>query len=277
MIINEENLNSSTSLADSLETSPLFFKIKRKRIEDLSTSSKKYFKNKFNKAKEKLKSRFAEAAAPGQEEAFMRFILDSSSDEEDNYEIDDHLLELVNIYQNSNSISQMVILSLINHDKYRKNDIMNIFGCTKHKIEQSRKWKKQNDGLCLPKNETHTRNRMNFDKCEHFVDFIFTSGLLQDVAYGVQNLKFDSGNRETIPKAILTSRYSHAITFYKQTCIEVDYEPLSESTLWKILTILKPSQRKSLAGLDDTIAAGMNGFDDMGGLEPKMFFSKSNA
>ena len=69
---------------------------------------------------------------------------------------------------------------------------------------------------------------MNFDKCEHFVDFIFTSGLLQDVAYGVQKLKFDSGNRETIHKAILTSRYSHAITFYKQTCIEVDYEPVTQ-------------------------------------------------
>ena len=39
-----------------------------------------------------------------------------------------------------------------------------------------------------------------------------------------------------------------------------NFVPLSDSTLWRILHSLKPSQRKSLSGLDDITAAGMNGF-----------------
>ena len=43
--------------------------------------------------------------------------------------------------------------------------------------------------------------------------------------------------------------------------MNVGYELLSESTLWTIFKMIKPSQRKSLAGLDDIIDAGMNRFD----------------
>ena len=81
------------------------------------------------------------------------------------------------------------------------------------------------------------------------------------MAYGVHKITFDSGMKETIPKAILTTRYSHAIGFYKQSCINNAYEQLSDSMLWGILKAIKPSQRKSLAGLDDISAAGMNAFD----------------
>ena len=43
-------------------------------------------------------------------------------------------------------------------------------------------------------------------------------------------------------------------------CKEVEYQPFSERTLWRILRVLKPSRRRSLAGLDDITAAGMTGF-----------------
>ena len=49
--------------------------------------------------------------------------------------------------------------------------------------------------------------------------------------------------------------------FYRLSCQQVSYEPLSDSSLWKILHAIKPSQKKSLAGLDDVTAAGMNGFN----------------
>ena len=58
---------------------------------------------------------------------------------------------------------------------------------------------------------SYTRNCLNMRKCEHFLDFIFSSGLLQGVAYGVHKIKFDSGNKGSFLKAILTTRYSHAI------------------------------------------------------------------
>ena len=83
---------------------------------------------------------------------------------------------------------------------------------------------------------------------------------MQDVAYGVTNLKFDSGDTQNIPHAILQSKFSHTITSYQNICKELDYTSLPDSTLLKILRSLKPSQRKSLAGLDDITADAMNGF-----------------
>ena len=253
--------NASVSIC-GLDTSPLSFQVKRKRIDELSSSTKKSLIAKHKKVKQQLKKRFAEAAAPGQAKEFMATVLGDSSEKDDEMEeIGEDLLELLRLHPESDSISKLIILSLVNHDKYTKTELMNLFGCSKYKIDQARKWKIENHANIVPEKVSFTRNRLNIDKCEHFVDFIFSSGLLQDVAYGVHKIKFDCGKKETVPKAILTTRYSHAIGFYKQNCEKTAYEPLSESSLWGILKAIKPSQRKSLAGLDDITAAGMNAFD----------------
>ena len=128
-------------------------------------------------------------------------------------------------------LSKLIILSLINHEKYSKSELMALFGCSRYKIDQACRWKDENQGSLVPEKVCFTRNRLNIEKCEHFLDFIFSSGLLQDVAYGIHKIRFDSGTKETIPKAIPTTRYSHAIGFYKKNCLKTDYEPLSDSTL----------------------------------------------
>ena len=112
---------------------------------------------------------------------------------------------------------------------------MSLFGCSKYKVDLARKWKQQNAGLFKVQKETFTRNQLNVIKCEHFLDFLFSSGLLQDTAYGVQKLKLASGEKETVPKAILTSQYSHVIGLYKKACKNVNYDALSDSSLWNIL------------------------------------------
>ena len=96
-------------------------------------------------------------------------------------------------------------------------------------------------------------------KFEQFLDFLFNSGLLQDVAYGVE--KFSNGQNEIILKAFSTSCYRHGIAFYKQTSSNTGYSSLSDLTLCLILNSLKPSKRKSQTGLDDTVAAEVNGFE----------------
>ena len=83
---------------------------------------------------------------------------------------------------------------------------------------------------------------------------------MQDVAYGIAKLKFDSGGTKTIPHAVLTAKYSHVIASYIQRCSESQFKALSERTLFRLLQHLKPSQWHSLAGLGDITADGMNGF-----------------
>ena len=92
--------------------------------------------------------------------------------------------------------------------------------------------------------------------------------LLQDVAYGVTKLKYDSGDEQTIPHMILKPKYSNTVAFYQQSCFESSYILWSESTLWRVLHAIKPSHRTSLAGLDDMTAMGMNGFDTLKWITP---------
>ena len=63
--------------------------------------------------------------------------------------------------------------------------------------------------------------------------------------------------------AILTTKYSHAIAFYIETCENTQFQPLYEPSLFRILKGIKPCQWKSLSGLDDITASGINGFDKL--------------
>ena len=54
-------------------------------------------------------------------------------------------------------------------------------------------------------------------KCKHFLDFIFTSGILIDVAYGTTNIKYDSGETQALSHVVLTVMFKHAIGSIKIT------------------------------------------------------------
>ena len=71
--------------------------------------------------------------------------------------------------------------------------------------------------------------------------------------------------------AVITSKYKHITAYYLQFCQDNNYESLSESSLYRILKELKPSQWKSLAGLDNTIADGLNGFSILADIAKKYF------
>ena len=47
---------------------------------------------------------------------------------------------------------------------------------------------------------------------------LILSGLLHYVAYGVTKIKYDSGEEQKVKHAVLTTKYSHAISFHLQTC-----------------------------------------------------------
>ena len=63
--------------------------------------------------------------------------------------------------------------------------------------------------------------------------------------------------------AILTTKYSHAIAFYIETCENTQFQPISESSLFRILKGIKPAQWKSLSGPDEITASGINGFEKL--------------
>lgn len=63
-----------------------------------------------------------------------------------------------------------------------------------------------------------------------------------------------------MPNVVRTVARSTMINQYFEFCREEQCEPLSRSTLFKILEVRESSQRKSLQGLDNTAAEGAAGF-----------------
>ena len=93
--------------------------------------------------------------------------------------------------------------------------------------------------------ERQFRQKLNLQQAKHFLEFLFGSNLIQDVSYGTTVIKFDSGEKQVLPDAVLTAMRSHVVQDYKKHCKEnlslSEDEFVSDSTLWKILRNIKPS------------------------------------
>ena len=74
---------------------------------------------------------------------------------------------------------------------------------------------------------------------------------------------------------MLSSKYGHVINSSLKFCKEVSFQHLSECTLWCVLQAIKPSKRKSPAGLDNKTAEGMNGFDTLQDFAKKLIQSSN--
>ena len=112
----------------------------------------------------------------------------------------------------------------------------------------------------MPEEKIHHRVRIDMTKVDHFVEFINRPYFYQDVSYGTKFLKLDSGETIEMPNVVRTVTRSTMISQYIQFCQEEKFEPLSRTTLFKILEVRQASQRKSLQGLDNTAADGSAGF-----------------
>ena len=210
----------------------------------------------------KLESQFAEVIAPGQSEELIENVQHANTDEGKTETIPDDLQVQIKMYKDNGSLGKHVILSLTNHSKYSKEQVMNCFQCSKRQVDQARKLEAQSR-FTVPHEHKITRLRVPQEKTEHFLEFLLLSALLQDVAYGINNIKFENGERRKVSNAILTMRYNHTISYYKKFCLDIGYAPISDSSSWRILKEINPSQRKALAGLDDITGAGMNGFTSL--------------
>lgn len=108
------------------------------------------------------------------------------------------------------------------------------------------------------------REKVDPAKLEHFLDFITSSNIVQDLPFGRKKLTLSSGQKIDIPNVIRTVLPSRLIKQYNQYCSEQNFTPLSTRTLFRILSeSCIASVRKSLQGLDSYAAEGGRGFDDL--------------
>ena len=118
-------------------------------------------------------------------------------------------------------------------------------------VDMAPKWRKIYGPLQQRKEEKQSRQKLNLGQAKHFFEYLFGSNLIQDVAYGTTIIKYDSGQRQVLPHAVITTMRSHVIQEYKHYCqgqlLLQKGQYLSDSSLWRII---KPSQKCAMARLD---------------------------
>ena len=113
----------------------------------------------------------------------------------------------------------------------------------------------------------HVRHvpRLQIDKgqLDHFLAYITSPHIVQDLPFGEKTLKLSSGQVISVPNVIRTMVPQRIAKQYVAYCSESGFVPFSERTMLRILSECPASVRKSLQGLDYIAAEGAKSFDDL--------------
>ena len=227
--------------------------------ESISERQKRYY---VKKAKDVLEAAMS-VLAPGQEAYLREAILRTPRHTSFN-DVPTTTQSVIQAYLAADSWQiKRQILSLIT-DEYTKEELRDLIpGLSVWRIDQARRHKTEaGPGQPIPKHAL-TRTRLDKVKTDHFIDFISSPALLQDVAYGTKTLSLDNGEKITVPAAIRTAIPSRIVATYRSHCKNTGFETTSERTLYRILDACSASLQKSLQGLDNYTAEGSEAFDNM--------------
>lgn len=111
--------------------------------------------------------------------------------------------------------------------------------------------------------ERNTRRRIERGQLDHFLSFITSPHLVQDLPFGEKNLVLSTGETVTVPNVIRTMIPRRTVKQYGSFCQETGFKTFSEKTMLRILSECSASVRKSLQGLDYFAADGSKAFEDL--------------
>ncbi|CAH3192358.1 unnamed protein product, partial [Porites evermanni] len=160
----------------------------------------------------------------------------------------------------ANWYTRQRILSLFVND-YSKSELLALIpGLSKWRIDEARKHAFQTKPGQPIDPPRITRCRLDTVKVDHFLDFLSSPSVLQDVAYGTRTLKLESGESLETPNMVRTVISSHLVRMYLNFCVDSNGLNLENSLKPKhfvSLQVCGASLKKSLAGLDSTQTDGV--------------------
>ncbi len=116
-----------------------------------------------------------------------------------------------------------------------------------------------------PPKEIPRRQKYNPVAVTDFISYIVEQST--DLPFGERTLKLGSGKDVVVPNMVRNVQAEQLVENYLGTCVErepaITFEPLSRSSLLKILKNCKASYRKCLQGLDNYVYFGGKGFDTL--------------
>lgn len=165
-----------------------------------------------------------DAIAPHQGQRLKRIVLPSSESS------DDDLFNVVGeMYHNIKDANlKCQLLSLIVH-RCSKAELLTKFPeITKHQIDKARRHAfvyGPGSDVQLKASSQH-RERINYAKLQHAVEFFSDPSFNEISSYTTRNLKLDSGNTLVIPDIVRTMIHSNLIKLYNAYCTSINFEPL---------------------------------------------------
>ena len=114
------------------------------------------------------------------------------------------------------------------------------------------------------------RMRVDEIQLDHFLSFITSAHIIQDLPFGQRYLKLANGQVLECPNVIRSMIPQRIIAQYREYCTENEMTPFSNSTMSRILSVCSATVRKSLQGLDYISADGAKSFDDLSEILSKL-------
>ena len=107
------------------------------------------------------------------------------------------------------------------------------------------------------------RLRIELTKLDHFLDYVTSPHVTQDLPFGQRHLRLSSSQVLEIPNVTHTMILSRLVRQYQVYCKDTEFKLFGAATILCILSDCSVTVRKSLQGLDYMAAAGAKGFDHL--------------
>ncbi|KAK3732354.1 hypothetical protein QZH41_014983, partial [Actinostola sp. cb2023] len=112
----------------------------------------------------------------------------------------------------------------------------------------------------------HTRSprmRVESKQLDHFLMYITSPHVIQDLPFGQRYLHLSSGRILETPNVIRTMVPNRLAKQYQAYCKETGFTPFSQATMLRILSACSATVRNHFRGLDYIAADGAKGFEDL--------------
>ena len=198
---------------------------------------------------------------------------DSSSSEEDaEVDIDEVLMSaLADCYNNSSTWQvRRQVLSIV-ADKLTFRTIRRwIPDLTRYRFTTARDHALRYGRGVVPSPIVHTKMFVSQTQVDHFLDFITSPHVIQDLPFGQRSIKLSTNEVVIVPNVVRMMIPESIVKQYLAYAEESNFDPLSRRTLLNILSVCSASARKSLQGLDYVSSNGAQAFDDLCGVAQRL-------
>lgn len=196
-------------------------------------------------------------------DALRRQLSDEEDSDQDNMDVT--LMEaLAECYQAASRWETRRQILSIMADKVRYKTLLKFIpGLTKYRFTEAKRHCLTYGRGAPVQSVRAPRTDVTFSQIEHFIAFITSSQIVQDLPFGERSITLSNKETIKIPNVIRMMIPERVVKQYLAYCDESGFKPLSRSTLLRILAVCPASTRKSLQGLDYISSAGAQAFEDL--------------